>query len=332
MPPRLRDLLATALLIALPVSTGAQEIILALLLALAVVSGGARAAFALPWTPAAVTFAGTWTLGALARGDVHEALGHAWLLAPFLALGALDPSGPGAERRRTLGLAAAAAAAAYAIVQAARGAAAAGTMSHHLTLAYALLPPFGVALARRRWGFAAVIGAGVLATRSDAAPAALAATTLVALGLPAAAGLALGAVATLTGLAGFAPAGDLQQRAVLWTGGLSVPPGTAGAGGYRAASAPLYDRLQPGFWYPNHAHDTFVQLGATLGAGGWAAATLLVATLFGAATPGAAAGLVGVLVGGLTQDTFGDLEVVRAAWIWVMIEGTASVRGGRSRA
>ena len=134
---------------------------------------------------------------------------------------------------------------------------------------------------------------------------------------------------TLGGLAAWGVTDELRQRAVVWTGGLLVGAGRAGAGGYRAASAPRYDQLQPGFWFPNHAHDSFVQVGAVGGGAAWVAwAALLVG--WSAAAPGAVAGVVGITVGAMTQDTFGDLEVVRAAATWIAILGTATPTRGQA--
>lgn len=318
-----REALVLVVLAALPWATSVQEIGLALLLTMALFDGRARAFLALPWALPALATAGAWVLASFASGDVREGLGHAWLLAPVVALAGLAPGAESRRRRELVGLGTAAAAAALAIGQAVQGAAATGAFSHHLTLAYALVVPFGVALAARRWAVAATLAAGVLATRSDAAPVALLATAAAALGLRPGLAAALGAALTLAGLRFAARPDELAQRAVLWTGGLLIPPGHAGAGGYRAASAPIYESLQPGFWFPNHAHDAFVQLAATAGAAGWVATLALVVVAFTRGARGAAAGLVGVLVGALTQDTLGDLEVARAAWVWLAILGTS---------
>ena len=115
----------------------------------------------------------------------------------------------------------------------------------------------------------------------------------------------------------FADRTELAERAVLWTGGLTVGLGSpAGPGSYPAVSAPVYDALQRGFWFPNHAHDSATQLLAVLGPAGWLCGLLWVAALFDGFGAGAAAGLAGVCIGSLTQDTLGDLEVVRAAVTW----------------
>jgi hypothetical protein len=111
---------------------------------------------------------------------------------------------------------------------------------------------------------------------------------------------------------------------VLWTGGLASLGTPTGPGGYAAASALAYDRLEPGFWFPNHAHDSAIQLLAVLGPAGlcaqiWLGAVALRVPRDAPLAVGAAAGLVGVAVGALTQDTLGDLEVARAAWVWIAL-------------
>lgn len=328
---RLHELLVAAVLVTLPLSTGAHEVSMALLLGWALLVRRAAGFSALPWSGAAVATAAACVLGAWASGDVREGFGQAWLLAPLVALA--GPVEEGSMRwLLRLGVGAAAVAAAMAVTQAAVGGEGRGLFSHHLSLAYALLPPFAVALSRRQFPLAALLAAGVLAARSDAAPIALLATALaVWTGRPLVATL-LGSVATLGALAGFAGTDELRQRAVLWTGGLLVGPGSAGAGGYALASAPEYERLSPGFWFPNHAHDSFIQLGATLGAGGVLAMAVLVLAAMKHGHPAARAGLAGVLVGGLTQNTLGDLEVARAVWVWLAILGTVGHAGGQSAA
>lgn len=291
----------------------------------AALAGGRRGAlFATPWGWPAVACAVAWVVGAAASGDVREGLGHAWLLAPLLVVPALAPGARG--RFVEVGLWAAAAAGAWGVAQAARGADGTANFSHHLTLAYALLPPLGVAVARGAWGPAAAMVAGVLSTRSEGAVVALAVTLIAARSGRPLLSLGGGVVATIALLAFAADAEELRQRALLWTGGLAVGnAGPVGPGAYAAASAPAYDALSPGFWFPNHAHDSAVQLYAVLGPGALAMHAWLCVRALRHGEVGAAAGLAGVLVGALTQDVLGDLEVARAAWIWVgMGMGAAS--------
>ena len=306
---------------------------------------------------AAWSYALVWLLLVPISGNLREGLGHVWPVAPLFFVPALlaaarlpdarlpDARPPGARLPGVrAGLLCAAAVGAFAAVEGlfreARG-----PYSHHLTLAYALLPPLGVALAQRS-PLSVPIALGVVGSRSSGVVIALMVTVVLGLlagrdatrgrtSSPARSGAAALLGMALTALA--LPLGqrsELHQRAILWTGGLIVGLGSgidapAGPGGYPAATAPLYERLQPGFWFPNHAHDSGTQLLAVLGPAGWVCGVLLVIALFECFGAGAAAGLAGVCIGSLTQDTFGDLEVVRAAVVWGCLTG---LRGRSDRA
>lgn len=274
------------------------------------------------------SYAAVWLLMAPVSGNVHEALGHVWPIAALLAVPLLravhDDTGPTVRA----GLVTAAGLGAWAAVEGLFREAH-GPFSHHLTLAYALLPPLGVAL-HRRSALALPIALGVLGARSTGALVGLGVTA--ALGLWAARDAARGRLrppalrapaAALAGMAltaatlPWADPTELHERAVLWTGGLRIGlRAPVGPGGYPAASTPAYDALERGFYFPNHAHDSATQLLAVLGPAGWLCGLMLVGALFEAFGAGAAAGLAGVCVGAFTQDTFGDLEVIRAVTVW----------------
>ncbi len=308
----------------LPMSTAAQEIVMAFACANALRLRNLRAA---PWLPAAGALAVVWVLSALASGNAREGLGHAWQLAPLVAVAAHR----GGEMVERIGLLAASFAAIWAGCQWAAGGIGHAAFPQHLTLAYALLPPLGVAAARGRWATVCILLTGIAATRSDGAILATLATLAVArFGRPT---LILGgaALATVALLPLLANADELRQRSVLWTGGLSLLDARGvGAGAYGAASAGAYDNLSPGFYFPNHAHDAAIQLLAVLGPAGLVAAAAFVAVVFRTAASAASAGLVGILVGGLTQDTWGDLEVIRAALAWLALIGSRARNSGAS--
>ncbi len=296
---------------------------LATLVAVGLWLGGARlrpVGGAATWAYAAV-----WIVLVPLSGNLHEGLGHVWPIAPLLVIPMLVAVAgrpllePGLIFAAGLGLWGAL----EGLFHEAHG-----PFSHHLTLAYALLPPLGVALQRRSPASIPIL-LGVLGSRSAGAIPAVAATLVLGLlagfdsarGRPARphrAALLAGVGMAVTVLAlPLADRVELGERAVLWTGGLLTGFGApAGPGGYAAASAPLYDRLQPGFWFPNHAHDSATQLLAVLGPAGWLCGLLWIAALFEGFGAGAAAGLAGVCIGSLTQDTFGDLEVLRSVVVW----------------
>jgi O-antigen ligase len=101
-----------------------------------------------------------------------------------------------------------------------------------------------------------------------------------------------------------------------------------GFGRYKTAAGPYYAR-HPAADRRSHAHNNFLQIAAEAGLVGLAAFGLLWATVLlrgwpalaaagddgeWAAAAGAWAGVVGFLVGGLTQYNFGDNEVALAMW------------------
>ena len=100
-----------------------------------------------------------------------------------------------------------------------------------------------------------------------------------------------------------------------------------GYGRYETAAQPYYE-AHPDADRRSHAHNNFLHIAAEAGLVGVAAFTLLWAAALRAgwdatqtadramwaAAAGAWAGLLGFLVGGLTQYTFGDAEVANAMW------------------
>lgn len=319
MTERLAQASLIAVFVTMPLSTGAHEVTMAVAMALAFVVGRRRALFEAPWGRFGVALAVIWVALAAASGDLREGLGHAWLLSPLFAVSALRGSDTDTVER--WGVGAACVAAAWALGQRALGQVGTGPMSHHLSLAYALLPPLGVAISRRWWAPGLVLTAGVLSTGSEGAVVAVGVTLAASL-LPTRATLpaaGVGIVATLAALP-FADRSELAQRAVLWTGGLRVArEGPVGPGAYPEASASVYEQLSPGFWFPNHAHDANIQALAVLGPAGLVATLALVVVACTRGARGAAAGIAGVAVGALTQDVFGDLEVARACWAWLAL-------------
>jgi O-antigen ligase len=101
-----------------------------------------------------------------------------------------------------------------------------------------------------------------------------------------------------------------------------------GFGRYATAAAPYYD-AHPAADRRSHAHSNYLQLAAEAGLAGLGAFVLVLAAGLRlgwraqarageaeawAAAAGAWAALVGFVVGGLTQYTFGDNEVAVAFW------------------
>jgi O-antigen ligase len=105
-----------------------------------------------------------------------------------------------------------------------------------------------------------------------------------------------------------------------------------GFGRYQSAAKPYY-AAHPAADRRSHAHNNFLQIAAESGLVGLAAFGLLYATAIRRgweavrrasrvtwpAAAGGFAGLLGFLVGGLTQYTFGDAEVAITMWVAVAV-------------
>lgn len=248
--------------------------------------------------------------------------GWAWALAVVVP-GARAAVGDGVARRlETLGLGAAAVAAVWALVEVAltRGVPVDGPFSHHLTLGYALLPPLLVAAERRRWAFVAVLGVGVLSAGSSGPLLALV-VGAVALYAPPAVALGGGVAVAVAAMVLLTGDDELWQRVVLWTAGAEVAvdaPGGHGVAEVRAATAVAQHALVPGFHFPAHAHDSALQAAAVGGFGAWAALAWLLVAIWRRTGRAGKASIAALAVGSLTQDTLGDLEVVRALCAWAL--------------
>ena len=125
--------------------------------------------------------------------------------------------------------------------------------------------------------------------------------------------------------------GDNAGRVAIYTVNLDIirdhPWVGLGFGRYHRAARPYYSATKAAD-RQSHAHNNFLQIAAEAGLFTLAAFALLFATglrfgldgVHGRAPPapttaaGAWGGIVGFLVGGLTQYTFGDGEVVLGMW------------------
>jgi hypothetical protein len=264
---------------------------------------------------------------------VRLAVGPLWALALCLALPRLDVPVRALRVGVLSACAVAAIAVGQAIAQVAQGddALAKGLFSHHLTLGYALIPPLaivvhhelGISALLRRAALVSLAG-GIIASGGQGPVLALAVVILAHWMRPIWA-LAVGVAANLVGVI-VLPSTLLEQRAVLWTSGakvLALPGVGVGQNGFRSALATAEHAVQPGFYFPLHAHDSILQIGLAIGLGGWIAWAALLLLLWERSSRGGRVAIAAVVVGGLTQDTLGDLEVIRALTAWVI--GTAAL-------
>jgi O-antigen ligase len=130
----------------------------------------------------------------------------------------------------------------------------------------------------------------------------------------------------------FDPGGINAGRVAIYRANLDIvadhPVLGLGFGRYRTAATPYYQR-HPAADRRSHAHNTYLHLAAEAGLVGLAAFGLLFATallrgaralragdrLARATAAGAWAGIVGFLVGGLTQYNLADNEVALGMWV-----------------
>lgn len=233
-----------------------------------------------------------------------------------------------------------------------QGYAVVGFFRNYLTYAYVMIFPLAWALAGALAGRGAALGAALLvvvALAFSTARGAWIAALAVSLGLAllARGGYArrvLAASAVAAALA-FAASPALRMEAAgmfsartnagrvgIYRANLDIvrerPVFGLGFGRYQSAALPYYAPY-PDADRRSHAHNNFLQIAAEAGLAGLAAFGLLFAVALqrgleivrGAPDPetwvagvGAWAGIIGFLVGGLTQYTFGDAEVAVAMW------------------
>ncbi len=318
------------LMVALPMGAAANEIAAGVALAVGLAMGRRSH---LPLLGPVVLVAISLLASSLGHDGATalEALGRTWTLALAIAVPWLAW-----ERTRRMeavelaGLWAAAGVGMYALLQVYLGwqqgvvpweQGVSGPFSHHLTLGYALVPALSVALHRRQFLPALLIGAGILCS-GGSGPALALVVVLAAWVLGATNALVLGLCVSLGAFVLLAMDGSLHERNLLWTAGATLAvdnPLGVGPGNYRAAVGPVQYALEEGYYFANHAHDSALQIAARSGFVAWLGWAWLLIELWrrgGRAAQGAVAALV---VGSLTQDVFGDLEVIRALCAWSLL-------------
>ena len=260
--------------------------------------------------------------------SLRLALAPLWALSLCLAI----PRLPVPPQALQLGVLSAAVVAGVAIVQGlidvSQGspALATGTFSHHLTLGYALVPPLSILMHQElglgpwpRRGAVILLAGGIIASGGQGPLLALVLVLLAHWMAPLVV-LTMGVVANLIGVV-VLPSNLVEQRAVLWTSGadvLALPGVGVGEADFRTALATAEQAIQPGFYFPLHAHDSLLQIGMTIGLGGWIAWAALLLMMWDKTGRAGRVAIAAVVVGGLTQDTLGDLEVIRALTAWVI--------------
>ena len=209
---------------------------------------------------------------------------------------------------------------------------ASGPFSHNLTLGYALLPPLALAVHRSRWLWASCIAGGVLSAGASGPVLGLAMIMATRWIQPkhcliGGVGLAL----TILWWMGGSP--ELTTRMVHWTAGVQVvfecgfgcgPTDTVSH--FQDAERLLSATIGP----ERHAHDSVLQWAMMGGAGAWLAWALLLTLLWQHTGKSGRAAIAALGVGALTQDVFGDLEVIRALCAWALLDSVQSNQLGVS--
>lgn len=326
--PRARATAAAVLLAGLGLGTAPNELGTGIALTVGVLAWDRRATpLGLPLL--AVGFA--WLAAAVPHGGASalEGLGRVWPLAPLLAVPLItrDLSERHLRVLTTVGYTSAGVAVAWGAFQLWSWGAwpwerpATGPFDHHLTFGYALIP----ALARASWtraaAWATLFGAGILMAGASG-PVLAAAVVFAAVMTRPSWALVGGCAAALGVIGSLVDDPELFERVVLWTAGAEVflgAPMGHGPFGARGASAVAQAALDPGFHFPLHAHDTVLHASNLAGSGLVLAGVWLWVEVWRRShLPGRAA-IAGLVVGGLTQDTLGDLEVVRALGVWALL-------------
>ena len=233
-----------------------------------------------------------------------------------------------------------------------------GFFRNYLTYAHTMVFPLAFsasrALAGTRVALVAVVLGAVAIAFSTARGAWLATLAVVlalgvatggrrvlalVLALVVAAGVAVAAAPELRTEAAhmFASGGENAGRVEIYAANLDIihehPVFGLGFGRYQVDAAPYYDR-HPGADRRSHAHNDFLQIAAEAGLMGLAAFGVFWAVVLRrgweairragdpvvrASVAGGWAGVIGFLVGGLTQYNFGDAEPVIAMWTAVAL-------------
>lgn len=333
-----------AWLVALPLGTTAQEVLTGLALVTALFEVARRPALAAPGPLAAPVL--LWVLAAWAQtlhpdGSAHLALARTWVATAAWSVPVLArAAGPGPWL--LAGSGSASLITVLVVLQGAAGLGAPpgglgfegrGLYSHHLTLAYAWVPLCCLAWFAGWRRTAAWLAGGVLATGSAGAALGLALGGLAGQ-VAKARGRQAGQVAALVlpvlglGLLPLSTAVRLAERSVLWSAGAWIGiDGGAPPGRWRQVVDPVHRALDAGFFFPQHAHDIWLQALAGTGPATWLALAWAGLVLLRRASPGLMAAMTALCIGGFTQDWLSDVEVARMVLVWASLDLAGALPG-----
>ena len=246
--------------------------------------------------------------------DIVEGLGKWWLFAPLIFLPPLLKTLSSEKRRQMLfyGALAMGGLALVGCIQAFQGSVAKGWYSHHLSFAYMLLMPLAYCLHHRHWSVALIIGCGVFATQAQGPMYSMLAL-VISLWVRPKYVLIVGCVGIFGIFLVLSEQPYFQERLAIWGSALDLlqmyPMGT-GVSHFREWYTLAQSRFDPPFYFPHHAHDSAIQQALWFGVPIWLAWAVLLRSWWTWATWGQAM-LVAIILGSFTEDTFGDMEILR---------------------
>ena len=246
--------------------------------------------------------------------DVVEGLGKWWLFCPLIFLPPLLKSLPQLERTRML-VGASVAMSGLALVgcwQVFQGEVAHGWYSHHLSFGYLLLVPFAYCLSQRHWVLAVLLALGVLSTKAQG-PLYSLLVLLSSIWLSPKQMMVGGSFGVFVLFVLLSDSPYFQERLAIWGTALELlqiyPMGT-GVTEFRELYAAVQASHEPPFFFPHHAHDSAIQQALWFGIPIWVAWAMLLRSWWSWSNWGKMA-LVSILLGSFTEDTLGDMEVLR---------------------
>lgn len=251
--------------------------------------------------------------------DVHEVLGKWWLFSPLIFLPPLLSEITANQRFRILlfGSRALAMLALFGCWQSLNGTPGQGWYSHHLSFGYMLLMPLAFTCHFRLWGTMVLVLLGIISTQAQG-PLYSSIAVICAQWVSSRLILQLGVI----GICGlfwlFFEQAYFQERMVIWESALNLlqeyPFGT-GVSRFREYYSVAQSRLDPSFYFPHHAHDSAIQQALWFGIPIWFAWGKLFQDWWTWNKWGRVM-LVALILGSFTEDTFGDMEVLRALLVF----------------
>lgn len=262
--------------------------------------------------------------------DGTEVLGKIWLFAPLLFLPPLLGYLSTRERENSLFLASIGLGllSLLGVWQWVQGGVGHGIYSHHLSFGYVLLMPLSYTAFKRKWALLALLFAGILSTEAQG-PIFSSVCILFCLWFSPKRVLMASALVMCGLFLILKDSPEFQERLQLWGSAFSLlqdhPMGT-GVSRFRALYTISQSQQVPPLYFPLHAHDSYLQQALWFGIPIWVAWGMFVREWWGWSKWGRAM-MIGIFLGAFTEDTLGDMEILR---IFLVFGCFASVENNKS--